>query len=186
MNPFLFSPFSQGPVSTLQTMLRTISHVDRSIPFLHPTGQFDEATLEAVMRFQKSRSLPVTGVVDRQTWDAIMNAFLQAWGTISPPATLSLFTPTTPDVHPGQSSPLLPLVQEIFRALSHKLADVTAVPSTGVLDEATAANLRWLQNRASLPATGILDRTTWNMLVRLFDTFAASSPPLVHDAGGTG
>lgn len=182
MNPSL--SFSLGPVHTLQTMLRTIAHVDRSIPFLQPTGQFDEATLEAVMRFQKCHSLTVTGVVDRQTWNAIMDAFLRAWGTISPPDTISLFTPTTPEVHPGQSSSLLPLVQEIFRNLSRKLADVTAVPSTGILDEETAANLRWLQDRAGLPATGVLDRATWNILVRLFDTFAASSPPLVHNAGG--
>lgn len=184
MNPLL--SFSQGPVRTLQTMLRTISHVDHSIPFLRPTGEFDEATLEAVMRFQKCRGLPVTGVVDRQTWDAVMNAFLRAWGTLSPPATLSLFTPTTPDVHPGQTSPLLPLVQEIFQNLSRKLADVTAAPSTGVLDEETAANLRWLQARANLPATGVLDKNTWTMLVRLFDTFAAVSPPRVRDAGGAG
>lgn len=179
MNPLL--PFSQGPVRTLQTMLRTIAHVDHSIPFLRPTGEFDEATLEAVMRFQKCCGLPVTGVVDRQTWDAVMNAFLRAWGTISPPDTLSLFTPATPDVHPGQASPLLPLVQEIFQNLSRKLADVTAAPSTGVLDEETAANLRWLQARAALPATGVLDRNTWTILVRLFDTFAAVPPPARQD-----
>ena len=183
MNPFLTSPFALGPVSSLQEMLRTIAYVDRSVPFLRPTGQFDEATLEAVMTCQKCHGLPVTGVVDRQTWNAVASAFLQAWGTISPPATLTYFPPETPNVQPGQSSPLLPLVQEIFRGLAQTLADVDPAPSTGILDEATQANLRWVQRRASLPATGRLDRKTWNMLLRLFDTFSSGTIPTVVQAG---
>ena len=182
MNPFLASPFARGPVTSLQEMLRTIAYVDRSVPFLRPTGQFDEATLEAVMTFQKCHGLPVTGVVDRRTWDAISQAFLRAWGTISPPATLTYFPPETPSVQPGQSSPLLPLVQEIFRGLAHTLADVDPAPSTGILDEATQANLRLVQQRANLPVTGQLDRKTWNILLRLFDTFSSGVVPTVVQA----
>ena len=52
MTPTPSPAFLRGPVSTLQEMLRTISHVDRAIPFLRPTGIFDEDTLAAVMTFQ--------------------------------------------------------------------------------------------------------------------------------------
>lgn len=181
MNRFLF--LSQGPVSSLQEMLRTIAFVDRSLPFFRPTGQFDEATLEAVMTFQKHHGLPVTGVVDRHTWDVVVKVFLRAWGKLSPPTTLSLFTPEMPDIHPGQTSHLLPLVQDIFRALSQVLADLTATPSTGMLDKGTEANLRLVQDRANLPSTGILDRETWTILVRLFHTFASPAAPTVIRAG---
>ncbi|MFR1234301.1 MAG: peptidoglycan-binding domain-containing protein [Evtepia gabavorous] len=75
MSTSLPPAFSLGPVSTLQEMLRTIAFVNRSLPFLRPTGRFDEETLEAVMMFQKINGFPVTGIVDRRTWDAIMNAF---------------------------------------------------------------------------------------------------------------
>ena len=52
MSTSLPPAFSLGPVSTLQEMLRTIAFVNRSLPFLRPTGRFDEETLEAVMMFQ--------------------------------------------------------------------------------------------------------------------------------------
>ena len=71
MTPTPSPAFLRGPVSTLQEMLRTISHVDRAIPFLRPTGIFDEDTLAAVMTFQKVHGRPVTGVVDQQNWNAI-------------------------------------------------------------------------------------------------------------------
>ena len=74
MTPTPSPAFLRGPVSTLQEMLRTISHVDRAIPFLRPTGIFDEDTLAAVMTFQKVHGRPVTGVVDQQNWNAIHTA----------------------------------------------------------------------------------------------------------------
>lgn len=92
MSTSLPPAFSLGPVSTLQEMLRTIAFVNRSLPFLRPTGRFDEETLEAVMMFQKINGFPVTGIVDRRTWDAIMNAFLQAYSHLHRPA-LSPFFP---------------------------------------------------------------------------------------------
>ena len=41
MSTSLPPAFSLGPVSTLQEMLRTIAFVNRSLPFLRPTGRFD-------------------------------------------------------------------------------------------------------------------------------------------------
>ena len=62
MSTSLPPAFSLGPVSTLQEMLRTIAFVNRSLPFLRPTGRFDEETLEAVMMFQKINGLRKAGV----------------------------------------------------------------------------------------------------------------------------
>ena len=100
MSTSLPPAFSLGPVSTLQEMLRTIAFVNRSLPFLRPTGRFDEETLEAVMMFQKINGFPVTGIVDRRTWDAIMNAphchhFFPRCGT-DPPRPKFSPTPSSP------------------------------------------------------------------------------------------
>ncbi len=173
--------FSRGPVSTLQEMLRTISFVDRTIPFLRPTGQFDEATLEAVMRFQKEAGLPVTGSVDRQSWDAIMERFLSAYNQLISPRALALFSPGADAIEPGQAAPILYPIQGMFRALSDTLEGLVPTQSTGILDEGTQANLRWLQGHAGLPQTGSLDQPTWEMLVRLFETFVSQKPVQVID-----
>ncbi|WP_417341518.1 peptidoglycan-binding domain-containing protein, partial [Evtepia gabavorous] len=161
MSTSLPPAFSLGPVSTLQEMLRTIAFVNRSLPFLRPTGRFDEETLEAVMMFQKINGFPVTGIVDRRTWDAIMNAFLQAYSHLAPPRTVTIFSQGAEPIHPGQSSPLLRPLQDMFRALAEILEGIASTPSTGVLDEDTTANLRWLQGHSGLPQTGVLDQNTW-------------------------
>ena len=176
MSTSLPPAFSLGPVSTLQEMLRTIAFVNRSLPFLRPTGRFDEETLEAVMMFQKINGFPVTGIVDRRTWDAIMNAFLQAYSHLAPPRTVTIFSQGAEPIHPGQSSPLLRPLQDMFRALAEILEGIASTPSTGVLDEDTTANLRWLQGHSGLPQTGVLDQNTWEMLVRLFETFVSQKP----------
>lgn len=181
MSPSFF--VSNEPIQSLQEMLRTIAFVDRSIPFFRSTGQFDEATLEAVMTFQKGYDLPVTGIVDRDTWDGIVKIFLRSWGKLSSPTAQSLFTSEMPDIHPGQTSHLIPLVQNMFCSLAQVLNGLTVAPSTGILDKDTEANLRLVQNRANLPDTGILNKETWNVLVRLFRTFSSPSSPIVIQAG---
>lgn len=176
-----FSPaFLRGPVSTLQEMLRTISHVERAIPFLRPTGIFDEDTLAAVMTFQKVHGRPVTGIVDRENWNAIQAAYLQAVQQLSPPRPVALFPQGTTPIHPGQRHAALVHVQGMFRALAQVLDEVIPTPSTGVLDPDSAANLRWIQACAGLPQTGELDRQTWVWLVRLFEAFVTRRPEAPH------
>lgn len=163
--------FSLAPTGALQALLRTIAYVDQTIPFIRPTGKFDEATLEAVMTFQKISGLPVTGVVDHATWDALVAAFLLAYQRLSPSRPIPLLSLGGQPISPGQSAPVLFPIQGMFTGLSTMLADVLPTPATGVLDEDTAANLKWLQRHAGLPENGVLDQATWEMLVRLFETF---------------
>ena len=65
----------RAEIFELQTMLRTIAQAERWQPILNPDGLFGAETTEAVKVFQASRRLPVTGVVDYETWTAIVNAY---------------------------------------------------------------------------------------------------------------
>ena len=56
-------------------MLRTLFLLCPYGPLPHPDGVFGEVTLEAVMRFQQSSGMPITGRVDNGTWDAIATAY---------------------------------------------------------------------------------------------------------------
>jgi peptidoglycan hydrolase-like protein with peptidoglycan-binding domain len=44
------------------------------------TGVYDEATKKAVARFQEKHALPVTGEVDRDTWDALATTYNREFG----------------------------------------------------------------------------------------------------------
>ena len=63
------------PVWGLQYMLSRLAEKYPFLPKLTPDGVFGERTLEAVMLFQRELLRPVTGVVDRRTWDEISRAW---------------------------------------------------------------------------------------------------------------
>ena len=68
---FLERLFLDKPVHSLQYMLRRLSLDYDFLPELMTDGIFGERTLEAIMLFQRELYPPVTGVVDRGTWNAI-------------------------------------------------------------------------------------------------------------------
>lgn len=183
MKQYIPASFSQGPVTSLQSMLRAIAFVGQQFPMLPATGLFDEATLEAVLRFQKQHHLPVTGVVDEETWDSISTAFLRAYRRL-PPASVPPYALDNRVVAPGRADPALYPIQGMLNGLSGVLDGISAVASTGRLDPTTEKNLRQIQRSAHLPENGILDRATWEALVRLFRTFLPQQPVRRIDASG--
>ena len=169
MKHYIPASFSQGPVTSLQSMLRAIAFVEQQFPVISATGLFDEDTLEAVLRFQKQNYLPVTGIVDEETWDSIASAFINAYRQL-PPVSVPPYALDNRSIHPGQSYPALYPIQGMLNGLS------------SVLDATTEQNLRQVQHSAGLPENGVLDRATWEATVRLFRTFLPQQPVRCIDA----
>ena len=67
-----------SPVGSLQYMLRQLAQVYPFLPELVVDGEFGQRTLESVMLFQRELHPPVTGVVDRGTWEAIQEEWMKA------------------------------------------------------------------------------------------------------------
>lgn len=172
---YIPASFSQGPVTSLQSMLRAIAFANQQFAVIPATGFFDEATLEAVLRFQKQEHLPVTGIVDEETWNSIAASFLKAYQQL-PPTAVPPYALDNRTIYPGQSYPALYPIQGMLNGLSSVLEGFSAVPVTGNLEQVTEQNLRHVQRCAGLPENGALDRATWEALVRLFQTFLPQKP----------
>ncbi len=183
MTHYIPASFSQGPVTSLQSMLRAIAFVEQQFPIISATGLFDEATLEAVLRFQKQNYLPVTGVVNKETWDSIASSFLNAYRQV-PPVAVPPYALDNRSIYPGQSYPALYPIQGMLNGLASVLDGISEVASTGNLDPTTEQNLRHVQRSAGLPENGVLDRATWEALVRLFRTFLPEHSVRLIDASG--
>ena len=67
--------FVSQPVRSLQTMLRTLAEHDSRYQTVVPDGVYSSGTMQAVSQFQKLHSLPVTGVVDQNTWEEIVRSY---------------------------------------------------------------------------------------------------------------
>ena len=58
-------------VMLVQIMLAALAIALDGMDAVRPTGEYDEATERAVAEFQRSHGLPASGVIDRNTWDAL-------------------------------------------------------------------------------------------------------------------
>lgn len=164
------------PVSSLQFMLRRLSKRYEELPELIPDGRFGERTLEAVMRFQKRMGMPVTGVVDQQTWTVIRDAWLSVERELAPPRPLRGLPETGEYAKAGDSAAHLLLVQSMFQSLGRLLEGLETSRMDGVNSAELIQNAKWLQKRAGLPETGSMDKETWNTLVRLYEMFVVRQP----------
>ena len=90
------------PVWGLQYMLSRLAEKHPFLPRLTPDGVFGEKTLEAVMLFQRELLRPVTGVVDRRTWDEISRAWSRLEREQADPRALRAFPGEGCQVAPGQ------------------------------------------------------------------------------------
>lgn len=74
----MFDITDTSPVRELQKYLLEISYATHGYPHLSIDGIFGVETRDVVSRFQQRNRLPVTGVADRRTWEAIYRAYLTA------------------------------------------------------------------------------------------------------------
>ena len=159
------------PVSSLQYMLGQLSKTYQFLPQLVPDGVYGERTLEAVMRFQREAGLPVTGVVDQATWDAIRGCWLKQQARESYSRATRVFPSEGIQVHEGNSKEYMIVPQTMFNVLSRHFEGITPCEADGNHGPASAENVRWLQKAAGLPVTGCMDKATWDALSHLYEIF---------------
>jgi peptidoglycan hydrolase-like protein with peptidoglycan-binding domain len=138
-------PGSRGPqVTTLQQQLKQLGYF-----YGNPTGSFDRSTQEAVMRFQESYGLPMTGNVDPVTFQTI--------NQVLPP---NIGGPS--NFQPLQVGDDNEKVKKLQEALA-KRGLLTVIP-TGYFGNLTRNAVIAFQNFERLPATGVVDEQTWKRL----------------------
>lgn len=159
------SIFEQDAIRNVQKYLRQLSfHSDdvRTVPI---DGIWDEQTRASLTDFQKKHGLPVTGTVDRATFDLLKAEYDKSVALNSPPVKLSVF-PREPRGYvakQGDTGLVTDAVQYLLQELE-RLYNFPDYTPSGIYDEATAATVRDFQKRNHIPITGNVDRETWDAL----------------------
>lgn len=156
--------FIGQPIRALQTMLRVLSENDPSHPSVIPDGIYGPETMAAVSAFQRMHGLPVTGVTNQETWDAIVAHYQPALVAVGPVQAMELIFAPCEVIKKGTCLPCLYTVQGMLLCLSSLYGSVGAPSLSGTLDDATADAISSFQQLSSLPMTGELDRETWKHL----------------------
>ncbi len=159
------------PIRSLQYMLNQLAIHNDILTRLAVDGIFGERTLEAVMVFQRENGLPVTGVVDLTTWNAIRDAWLAQQSQAGYSRATRIFPSEGITVHEGETKEYMIVPQTMFNILAGHFEGIIPCDADGCNGPATADNIRWLQRAAGLPATGCLDTATWGALSHLYEIF---------------
>ena len=162
--------FERDAILNTQTYLRHLTFHDErlgdagSVPL---DGIWDSATRDALIRFQETRGLPITGTVDRATWDTLKSEYDRSVAENSPPAMLALFPryPVGFVIKQGDRGYLAATVNFLLSQLE-RLYFFPNLPDEGsnIYGEDTAALVRDFQKRNSIPVTGNVDRETWDAM----------------------
>lgn len=158
-------------IRNLQTYLRRLSYMDDDMINAPIDGIFEEKTRDAVRQFQRNNDLPVTGIADRQTWDAIYQEYLRELERIALPDPIIPFPsyPVHYRIKSGEESFLVSIVQHMLQELSTLYDTFDGVKINGRYDGVTANAIKDFQLRNSLAPTGEVDKATWNELSRIYN-----------------
>ena len=127
----------------LQTFLRRIQQSEGSAAPLVPDGIFGAQTAAAVREFQQQHCLPVTGIADQRTWNAIYAAYAALIAADALPMQTAFFPPGSDAVlKPGAKSPTVYVIQLMLGETAPHYNRIAAVPLTGEYDSDTQAAVR--------------------------------------------
>lgn len=155
-------------VTHLQKMLRTIQLANGGIVTVPADGIFAASTTDAVRAFQKQNGLPITGAVDKDTYDLLYARSLEAEFDQSEPLPIYLFGKGK-NVKKGEVSDFVLLLKGLMNELTVSYDGFDPLPLTNVFDDEMEAAVSDLQVRNSLPPTGVVDKATWNSIVRNYN-----------------
>lgn len=159
--------FVGQPVRSLQTMLRVIAELDENQPSVVPDGIYGPNTVAAVTAFQRRYGLPVTGIADQATWDAIVSVYEPALVLVGEAQPIEVILNPNQVIRRGETHPNLYLAQAMLAVLSQAYG-ITMPGLTGILDLSTEESLSGFQELSQLPMTGTLDKMTWKHLALQF------------------
>ena len=160
--------FVQQPVRSLQTMLYVLSLDNPKYPTIIPDGIYGPDTMHAVTAFQRLNRIPVNGVVDQTTWDAIVLQYEPALVRVDKAESIEILLDPGETLNPGQNSPYVYLAQSMLTQLSNDYLSIPSPGHSGCMDALTVEAIEEFQILAGLPRTGVLDKMTWKHLSRQF------------------
>lgn len=127
-------------------------------------GAWNERTEEALRRFQQRERLPVTGICDRESWDAMAACCAEEEEARAP---VYIAVRETKAAR-GDEGDAVAQLQLVLRGLAGAYP-IPPVPLDGCFGAETEEALKAFQRIAGLPRTGCADRKTWRALAEAYD-----------------
>jgi peptidoglycan hydrolase-like protein with peptidoglycan-binding domain len=121
------------------------------------------------MEFQRTFNLPITGLVDEQTWNTMFNAVSGILQTL-PPSAIALPALLWPGItyQSGSEGPGVYLIQQYLTYIASVLEGIPPADPDGVFGPQTELAVRTFQEYFGIDVTGVVDRYTWDRIVLIY------------------
>lgn len=156
-------------IRALQYHLAVVGAYYAAIQPVEITGYFGEQTETSVKSLQQTFGLPVTGVVDFATWNALYDAYTGIVESI-PLDTSVNDVVLYPGVvlREGTTSEYVRLMQQYLTYIHGTYPEIPAVNATGYFGPMTKASVMAFQELFGYPKTGVVGTAVWNAITSLY------------------
>ncbi len=175
--PETLSEGSRGDgVRIVQYFLSYIAIYNSAVPPISIDGIYGPATRDAVSAFQREYGLPVTGVVNEETYSALYDAYRGIILSLPDQQFVGTARPFPGfDLTVGQSGEYVRLLQGYLNVISETYPEIPALSVDGVFGPATENAVRAFQRTFALPETGIVGINTWEAIGDLYEDLVKGS-----------
>ena len=153
-------------VQVLHYVLQVISYFDNDLPSLRVNGTFNDNTKTMVINFQKKYGLPTTGEVDADTWDKIIQVYVNTINNI--PKEYAIYED---ELFPGRILALgmtgddVKTIQKFLLKICQKFKNIPGVRVSGIFDDIMEKSVMKIQSLYNLDTTGVIEPVTWYNIV---------------------
>lgn len=160
------------PVTTVQYYLSIIAYFNGALEPVSRSGYFGPETVAAVERFQEFYGLPVTGIVDNQTWNTISKIYTDTVASLP-----QGYEGTNAKLYPGffltsgMRNESVKDLQTYLSVISANIREIPTVSVTGYYGDQTETAVREFQRLFSLPVSGSVGPVTWSAIANQYDFF---------------
>lgn len=159
-------------VRTLQYYLSIIAYFNSDLQPVPMGGIFDSKTIDAVERFQEFYGLPVTGIVDNDTWNVIDRIYTETVEAL-PEGYQGSNAKLYPGyfLTPGMRNDNVTDLQTYLNLIGKNIPEIPEVPITGFFGEQTENSVRIFQRLFGIPVSGDVGPITWYQMALQYDFF---------------
>ncbi len=153
-------------VLLLQRLLNYISVFYPSVPSVTEDSIFGSATRDAVIQFQRTFGINMTGIVTSAVWDILYRVYIDIINSVTP----SLPNQGFPgDLKRGSRGESVRLMQAYLNVISRRYPSIPSLSEDGFFGETTENAVLTFQGEVGLPQTGVIDVSTWERIVELYN-----------------
>ena len=157
-------------IAEIQEKLRALELQENGESGVPVDGIYGPKTTEAVEKFQQRYGLPVTGIVDRNTYYKLVEEYNRFLGRYVTAVPIQGFLPMDGSIiRPGETGNAVSFLNIMLATIATVFRNVPITEKNDRYSDTTEAAVRALQTVFNLPVTGLVNRQTWNRITDLYN-----------------